>query len=37
MMKVGNTHPNKSMMGTSRALELVYMDLFGPTASTSIG
>ena len=35
--KVGNTHPNKSMMSTSRPLELFHMDLFGPTTYTSIG
>ena len=35
--QVGNTHPNKSMMSTSNALELLHMDLFGPTTYTSIG
>ena len=35
--QVGNTHPNKSMMSTSNALELLRMDLFGPTTYTSIG
>ena len=29
--QVGNTHPKKSMMSTSKAFELVNMDLFGPT------
>ena len=35
--KVGNTHPKKSMMSTSKAFELLHMDLFGPTTYTSIG
>jgi transposase InsO family protein len=35
--QVVNTHPKKSMMSTSRAFELMYMDLFGPTTYTSIG
>ena len=35
--QVGNTHPKKSMMSTSKAFELVHMDLFGPTTYTSIG
>jgi hypothetical protein len=34
---VGNTHPKKSMMSTSKAFELLHMDLFGPTTYTSIG
>ena len=34
--QVGNTHPKKSMMGTSKAFDLLYMDLFGPTQYTSI-
>jgi hypothetical protein len=29
--QVGNTHPRKSMMSTSKAFELLHMDLFGPT------
>ena len=29
--QVGNTHPKKSMMSTSKAFELLHMDLFGPT------
>ena len=33
---VGNTHPKKSMMSTSKAFELLHMDLFGPTTYTSI-
>jgi hypothetical protein len=35
--QVGNTHPTKAFMSTSRPLELLHMDLFGPTtyASTS--
>ena len=35
--QVGNTHPKKSIMSTSKAFELLYMDLFGPTPYTSIG
>ena len=33
--QVGNTHPKKSMMSTSKAFELLHMDLFGPTQYTS--
>ena len=29
--QVGNTHPKKSMMSTSKAFELLHMDLFGRT------
>jgi hypothetical protein len=35
--QVGNTHPTKSVMSTSRPLELLHMDLFGPTTYRSIG
>jgi transposase InsO family protein len=35
--QVGNTHPKKRMMSTSKAFELLHMDLFGPTTHTSIG
>jgi hypothetical protein len=35
--QVGNTHPKKSIMSTSKAFDLLYMDLFGPTTYTSIG
>ena len=35
--QVGNTHPKKSMMITSKAFELMHIDLFGPTTYTSIG
>ena len=35
--QVGNTHPKKSLMSTSKAFELMHMDLFGPTTYTSIG
>jgi hypothetical protein len=35
--QVGNTHPTKSVMSTSRTLELLHMDLFGPTTYRSIG
>ncbi|WVZ80654.1 hypothetical protein U9M48_028112 [Paspalum notatum var. saurae] len=35
--QVVNTHPSKTFMSTSRSLELLHMDLFGPTTYTSIG
>jgi hypothetical protein len=35
--QVGNTHPKKSMISTSKKFELLHMDLFGPTTYTSIG
>jgi transposase InsO family protein len=35
--QVGNTHPKKSMMSTSKVFELLHMDLFGPTTYISIG
>jgi transposase InsO family protein len=35
--QVENTHPKKSMMSTSKAFELLHMDLFGLTQYTSIG
>ena len=35
--QVRNTHPKKSIMSTSKAFELLHMDLFGPTQYTSIG
>jgi hypothetical protein len=35
--QVGNTHPTKSVMSTSRPLKLLHMDLFGPTTYRSIG
>ena len=35
--QIGNTHPKKSMMSTSKAFELMHLDLFGPTTYTSIG
>ena len=35
--QVENTHPKKSMMSTSKAFELLHMDLFGPTTYTRIG
>jgi hypothetical protein len=34
--QVGNTHPKKSIMSTSKTFELLHMDLFGPTQYTSI-
>jgi hypothetical protein len=34
--QVGNTHPKKRMMSTSKPFELLQMDLFGPTQYTSI-
>jgi transposase InsO family protein len=33
---VGNMHPTKSVMSTSRPLKLLHMDLFGPTTYRSI-
>jgi transposase InsO family protein len=35
--KVANTHPIKAYVLTSRPLELLHMDLFGPTTYVSIG
>jgi hypothetical protein len=35
--QVGNTHPKKSTISTSKAFELLHMDLFGLTQYTSIG
>jgi transposase InsO family protein len=35
--QVANPHPNKSTMSTTRTLELLHMDLFGPTTYKSIG
>jgi hypothetical protein len=35
--QVGNTHPTKSVMSTSRPLELLHMDLFGLTTYRTIG
>jgi transposase InsO family protein len=35
--QVGNTHPKKSMMSTSKVFELLHMYLFGPTQYTNIG
>jgi transposase InsO family protein len=35
--QVGITHPSKNVMTTSRPLELLHMDLFGPVAYLSIG
>jgi transposase InsO family protein len=35
--QVSNTHPTKSMMSISRPLELLHIDLFGPTTYRSIG
>ena len=35
--QVANTHPHKNFMSTSRPLELLHMDLFGPTSYKSIG
>ena len=33
---VGNTHPKKSIMSTSKAFKLLHMDLFGPTTQYTI-
>jgi hypothetical protein len=35
--QVGKTHTTKSALSTSRPLELLHMDLFGPTTYRSIG
>jgi hypothetical protein len=35
--QVANTHPYKSQMSIHRPLELLHMDLFGPTSFVSIG
>jgi hypothetical protein len=35
--QVGSAHHNKNVMTTSRPLELLHMDLFGPIAYLSIG
>jgi hypothetical protein len=35
--QVGMSHPSKNVMTTSRPLELLHMDLFGPVAYLSIG
>jgi hypothetical protein len=35
--QVTNTHPTKAYMSTSRVLELLHMDLFGPTTYKSLG
>jgi hypothetical protein len=35
--QVGNTHQSKNVMTTSRPLELLHMDIFGPVAYLSIG
>jgi transposase InsO family protein len=35
--QVVNTHPTKVYMSTSRVLELLHMDLFGPTTYKSLG
>ena len=37
MLKKLNTHPTKAYMSTTRVLELVHMDLFGPTTYKSLG
>jgi transposase InsO family protein len=35
--QVANTHPTKTFMSTSRPLELLQIDLFGPTTYASVG
>ena len=35
--QVANSHPTKNFLSTSRPLELLHMDLFGPTSYKSIG
>jgi hypothetical protein len=34
--QVGNANPKKSIMNTSKAFELLHIDLFGPTQYMSI-
>ena len=34
--QVANTHPTKTFMSTTRVLELLHMDLFGPTIYKSL-
>ena len=35
--EVANTHPTKAYMSTTRVLELLHMDLFGPITYKSLG
>ena len=35
--QVANTHPTKAYLSTSRVLEILHMDLFGPTIYASLG
>ena len=35
--QVANTHPTKAYISTTRVLELLHMDLFGPTTYKSLG
>jgi hypothetical protein len=35
--QVANTHPTKAYMSTSTVLELLHMDLFGPTTYKNLG
>ena len=35
--QIANAHPTKSVMSTERPLELLHIDLFGPTTYRSIG
>jgi transposase InsO family protein len=35
--QVANTHPTKAFLSTSRPLDLLHMDLFGPTTYASAG
>jgi hypothetical protein len=35
--RVGTSHPRKNIMKTSRPLELLHMDIFGPVTYLSIG
>ena len=34
--QVINTHPTKAFMSTTRVLELLHIDLFGPTTYTRV-
>jgi hypothetical protein len=35
--QLGKRHPSKSIISTSRPLELLYLDLFGPTTYDTLG
>ena len=35
--QIANTHPTKAFMSTTRMLELLHMDLFGPITYKGLG